>query len=133
MATKNPKFRTEIEPECSKDLFFGLHLNLGTKSQTEIELLSFTKLHENISPPQNLLKQQKLDVCGWGWSYGCEMKIIANKLQYCLIKFLYKIKTGVYFADDFGKTFLHVTLFVFMSPKILSIFFSIGEVYMADN
>ena len=30
-ATRNPKFWTEIEPECGEDLFFGLHLNLGGK------------------------------------------------------------------------------------------------------
>ena len=31
LATRNPKFRTEIEPECGEDLFFGLHLNLDPK------------------------------------------------------------------------------------------------------
>ena len=33
LATRNPEFRTEIEPECGEDLFllFGLHLNLGAK------------------------------------------------------------------------------------------------------
>ena len=62
LATK-PKFQTtEIEPECSTDLFFGLHLNFGAKMQTEIELLSSTKLCKIISPPQNLLYQQKIDV-----------------------------------------------------------------------
>ena len=35
--------------------FFGLHLNLGAKLQTEIELLSFTKFCKNILPPWNLL------------------------------------------------------------------------------
>ena len=44
LATRNPKFQTEIDPECVEDLFFGLHLNLGAKFQTEIELLSLTKL-----------------------------------------------------------------------------------------
>ena len=50
LATRNPKFQTEIEPECGKDLFLGgegLHLNLGAKFQTEIELLSLSKLHKN--------------------------------------------------------------------------------------
>ena len=37
LATRNLKFRTKIEPECDKDLFFGLHLNLGAKFRTEIE------------------------------------------------------------------------------------------------
>ena len=52
LATKNPKFRTKIDPECGEDLFFGLHLNLGTKFQTEIELLSLTKLLKKISPSE---------------------------------------------------------------------------------
>ena len=39
LATRNPKFRTEIEPECGKDLFFCLHLNLVAKFWTETELL----------------------------------------------------------------------------------------------
>ena len=59
VATRNPKFRTEIDPECGEDLFRGLHLNLGAKFRTEIELLSLTKLRKNISPPRNLLNQQK--------------------------------------------------------------------------
>ena len=38
-ATKNPKFRTEIEPECGEDLFFffGLQLNFGAKFRSEID------------------------------------------------------------------------------------------------
>ena len=40
---------------------FGLHLNLGEKFQTEIELLRLTKLRKNISPPRNLLNQQKIN------------------------------------------------------------------------
>ena len=60
LAIRNPKSRTEIEPECGK-LFFLLHLNLGTKFHIEIELLSLTKLHKNISPSQNLLNQQKIN------------------------------------------------------------------------
>ena len=55
LATRNPKFRTEIEPECRKDLFFYLHLNLEAKFRTEKESLSVTKLRKNISPPRNLL------------------------------------------------------------------------------
>ena len=42
-------------------LFFGLHLNLGAKFRTEIELLTLTKLRKNISPPRNLLYEQKID------------------------------------------------------------------------
>ena len=57
LATRNPKFQTEIEPECGKDFFFGLNLNLGAKFRTKIELSSLTKLRENISPPRNLLNQ----------------------------------------------------------------------------
>ena len=53
LATTNPKFRTEIDPECGEDLFFGVHLNLGPKFWTEIELLSLTKLLKNISSPRN--------------------------------------------------------------------------------
>ena len=44
--------------------FLGLHLKLGVNFQTEIELLSFTKLHKNILPPWNLLNQQKIDAYG---------------------------------------------------------------------
>ena len=55
LATRNLKFRTEIDLECVEDLFSGLHLNLGAKFQTEIKFLSLTKLHKNISPPWNLL------------------------------------------------------------------------------
>ena len=69
LATRNLKFQTEMEPECGKDLFFGLHLNLGAKFRTEIKLLSLTKLCENISPPRNLLNQQKID------AYGCRFYI----------------------------------------------------------
>ena len=47
-----------------KTLFFGLHLNLGAKFRTEIESLSLTKLCKNISPPWNLLNQQKIDAYG---------------------------------------------------------------------
>ena len=61
LASRNPKFETEIEPECDEHLFFGLHLNLGAKFRTEIELLSLTKLLKNISPPRNLLNQQNID------------------------------------------------------------------------
>ena len=55
LATRNPKFRTEIDPECGEDLFFGLNLKSGAKFQTEIELLSLTTLRKNISPNWNLL------------------------------------------------------------------------------
>ena len=61
LTTRNPKFRTEIEPECGEDFFFGLHVKLGAKLRTEIKLLSLTKLRKNISPPQNLFNQQKID------------------------------------------------------------------------
>ena len=37
LAIRNLKFRTEIELQCHKDLFFGLHLNLEAKFQAEIE------------------------------------------------------------------------------------------------
>ena len=60
LTTRNPKLRTEIDPKCGKD-FFGLYLNLGAKFQTEIELLSLTKLLKNISPPRNLLNPQRID------------------------------------------------------------------------
>ena len=59
--TRNRKLQTEIDPKCSKDFFFGLHLNLGAKFWTEIELLSLTKLLKNISPPRNLLNPQRID------------------------------------------------------------------------
>ena len=64
LATRNPKFRTEIKPECGEDLFclfFVPYLNLGAKFRTEIELLSLTKLRKNILPPRNLLNQQKIN------------------------------------------------------------------------
>ena len=66
LATRNLKFRTQIKPECGKDLFFGLHLNLGAKFRSEIELLSLTKLRKNISPPRNLLNQQKINAYAYG-------------------------------------------------------------------
>ena len=61
LATRNLKFQAEIEPDCSEDLFFGLHMNLGAKFWTEIELFSLTKLRKNILPPRNLFNQQKID------------------------------------------------------------------------
>ena len=61
LTTRNPKFWTKIEPECSKDLFFGLHPNLGTKCWTEIELLGLAELGKNILPSRKLLSQQKID------------------------------------------------------------------------
>ena len=36
LATRNSKFQTEKEPECSKDFFFVLQLNLGAKFRSEI-------------------------------------------------------------------------------------------------
>ena len=69
LATRNPKFRTEIEPECGVDLFFGLHLNLEAKFSPEIELFSLTKLCKNISPSWNLLNQQKIDAYGYRYMY----------------------------------------------------------------
>ena len=35
LTTRNPEFRTEMEPECGKDIFLffcGLYLNWGQKS-----------------------------------------------------------------------------------------------------
>ena len=43
LTTRNPTFRTEIEPECGKDLFFGLHLNLGAKFQNEIRIIKLNQ------------------------------------------------------------------------------------------
>ena len=60
LATRNPKFQTEIEPEFC----FGLHLNLGAKFRTEPKLFSLTKLRKNISSPRNLLNQQKINAYG---------------------------------------------------------------------
>ena len=61
-STRNPDFWTETEPERGEDLFFcGVYLNVGAKVRTETESLSLTKLRKNISPPQNLLNQQKID------------------------------------------------------------------------
>ena len=37
LATRNPKFETEVEPECGKSFFFGLQLDLGAKFRNEIE------------------------------------------------------------------------------------------------
>ena len=65
LATKNPKFRTEIEPECGNPpIFFGLHPNLGAKFWTEIKV-SLTQFRKNISPPRNLLNQQKNGRLWW--------------------------------------------------------------------
>ena len=61
LATRNPKFRTEIEPECGKSFFFWSSPEFGAEFRDEIELSSLTKLRKNISPPRNLLNQQKID------------------------------------------------------------------------
>ena len=62
LGNKKSEIPADIEPACGQDLFFfGLHLNLGAKFRTAIELLSLTKHHKNISPPRNLLNQQKID------------------------------------------------------------------------
>ena len=44
------QFRAGIKPVCSKIRFFGLHLSLGGKFRTEIELLSLTKLRKKGLP-----------------------------------------------------------------------------------
>ena len=62
LETRNPKYLTNVESECGEEFLFGLHLNFGSKFGTEIELLSLTELRKNISPPRNLLNQQKIDV-----------------------------------------------------------------------
>ena len=64
LTTRNPKFWIEIDPGCGEDLFFGLHLNLGAKFPTKIELLSLTKRRYKILPPRNLLNQKKIDAYG---------------------------------------------------------------------
>ena len=56
-ATRNPKFWTEIEPECDQELFFFFFGQFWT----EIKFLSLTKLCKNISPPQKLFNQQKIN------------------------------------------------------------------------
>ena len=50
LATRNPKFWTEMDPKCDKDLFWSSP-EFEAKFWTEIELLSLTKLLKNISPP----------------------------------------------------------------------------------
>ena len=50
-----------LNQNAAKTLFFGLHLTLGAKFRTEIELLCLTKLHRKNLPPRNLLSQQKTD------------------------------------------------------------------------
>ena len=64
LATRNPKFRTDIKPECGEDFFFWFLPEFGVKFRTEIELLGLTKLRKNISSPQNLLNQQKINAYG---------------------------------------------------------------------
>ena len=51
-ATRNPKFRIEKNQNAAKAFFsfFSLHLNLGAKFWTEIELLSLTKLCQTFCP-----------------------------------------------------------------------------------
>ena len=68
------KLWTEIEPERSKDPFVGLHLNLGAKFRTKIELLCSTKLCKKISPPRNLLNQQKIEAC----AYTCSLIFLVD-------------------------------------------------------
>ena len=66
LTTRNPKFPTEIDPECGEDHFFTLYLNLGAKFRTEIESLSSTKLLKNSLLPRSLLNQQNID------AYACK-------------------------------------------------------------
>ena len=57
-----------------RPFFFGLHLNSGAKFWTEKELLCLTKLCKQISPPQNLLYQQKIEAYA-----GLHKKSVAEK------------------------------------------------------
>ena len=61
LTLKGAKYVWPNMSDCGKHLFFGLYLNLGAKFRTELELLSSTKLRKKVSPPRNLLNQQKID------------------------------------------------------------------------
>ena len=64
-----------------RPFFLWSDLDLGAKVQTEIELLSLTKLCKNISPPWNLLNQQKIDAYGyWHWFMSNFAFILSLKL-----------------------------------------------------
>ena len=89
LAIRNPKFRIEIDPKCSKDLFFGLHLNLGAKVGTEIEVLSKTKLCKNILPMGICLINKKstpmLRHISTFWSRVKKLECPFNVIFLCLI------------------------------------------------
>ena len=72
LATRNSKFRAEVELECSKDLFFWSASEFGGKLWNKIELLCLTKLCKNILPSRNLLNQQKSTPMSV--MYNCDMQ-----------------------------------------------------------
>ena len=48
-----------LNKNAAKTLFFGLHLNLGAKFRTEIELLRLTKLRQKFRPLGICLSNKK--------------------------------------------------------------------------
>ena len=62
--------------------FFGLHLNLGAKFRTEIEILSLTKLRKNILPLRNLLNQQKIDAYAVNMTISYDFHILYKLIFY---------------------------------------------------
>ena len=58
LATRNQKFQTEIEPECDKDFFFGLHMNLGAKFQTN-RIIKFNQTLQKHFPLKTCLINKK--------------------------------------------------------------------------
>ena len=50
LATRNPKFRTEIDPKCGKNFFFGLYLNLGAKFRTD-RIIKFSQTSQKHFAP----------------------------------------------------------------------------------
>ena len=59
LASRNPKFRTEIEPKCGENPFFGLYQNFGAKIRTEIKLLSLTNFAKTFRPLEICLINKK--------------------------------------------------------------------------
>ena len=87
LATRNPKFWTEIEPECGKNLFLGLHLNLGAKFRAKIEPVCdedlFFDLHLNL-----------------GTKFRTEIKLFSlTKLRPLGICLINKKSTPMYMSD----------------------------------
>ena len=92
---RNPKLRTEKEPECSKNILFLIFTVIlvfteRAKFQTELELLSLIKLRKNILPPRNLLKSTKTrHLCLMVTSFYLKLKGKLTKMDCDMVNYKY--------------------------------------------